>query len=230
MEGFGVPRGDRLTTPTSPTTCSHCPPQPACAYGDPQNVANPTAPLAGPANGRPRPSSSVQFSPVLSPVQLSATPCTAACQASLSITNSCSLPKLMSTESVIPSNHLTLCHPLLLPPSIFPRIRVFSNESALPIRWPKDWSFSFKISPPNEHSGLIFRTDWLYFLVVQRTLKSLIQHHSSKASVLWGSADGYCSHEIKRCLLLGRKAMTNLGSILKAETFPCQQESVYLKL
>ena len=150
MEGFGVPRGDRLTTPTSPTTCSHCPPQPACAYGDPQNVASPTAPLAGPANGRPRPSSSVQFSPVLSPVQLSATPCTAACQASLSITNSCSLPKLMSTESVIPSNHLTLCHPLLLPPSIFPRIRVFSNESALPIRWPKDWvSASKSVLPMN---------------------------------------------------------------------------------
>ena len=122
-------------------------------------------------------------------VQLFVTPCTAACQASLSITNSRSLPKLMSIESVMPSNHLILCHPLLLLPSIFPNIRVFSNESALRIRWPKDWSFSFNISPSNEHPGLIsFRIDWLDLLAVQGTLKSLLQHHSSKASILWCSA------------------------------------------
>ena len=97
--------------------------------------------------------------------------------------NSRSLLKLMSTESVMPSNHLILCHPLL-PPSIFPSIRVFSNESVLPIRWPKDWSFSFSISPSNEYSGLIsFRMDWLDLLAVQGTLKSLLQHHSSKASI-----------------------------------------------
>ena len=114
---------------------------------------------------------------------------TAAHQASLSITNSRSLLKLMSIESVIPSNHLILCHPLLLLPSIFPSIRVFFNESALCIRWPKYWSFSFKISPSNEHPGLIsFRTDWLDLLVVQGTLKSLLQHHNSKASVLQHSA------------------------------------------
>ena len=107
---------------------------------------------------------------------------------SLSITNSQSLLKLMSIESVMPSNHLILCRPLLLLPSIFPSIRVFSNESVLRIRWPKDWSFSF-ISPSNEYSGLIsFRMDWLDFLAVQRTLKSLLQHHSSKASILWCSA------------------------------------------
>ena len=106
-------------------------------------------------------------------------------QASLSITNSRSLLKLMSIESVMPCNHLILCHPLLLLPSIFPSIRVFSNESALPIRWPKYWSFSFNISPSNEHPGLIsFRMDWLDLLAVQGTLKSLVQHHSSKASIL----------------------------------------------
>ena len=106
-------------------------------------------------------------------------------QASLSITNSRSLPKLMSTELVMPSNHLILCHPLLLLPSIFPFIRVFSNESALQIRWPKDWSLSFSINPSNEYSGLIsFRMDWLDLLAVQVTLKSLLQHHSSKASIL----------------------------------------------
>ena len=100
-----------------------------------------------------------------------------------------SLPKLMSIESVLPSIHLILCHPLLLLPSIFPRIRVFSNESALHIRWPKYWSFSFNISPSNEHSGLIsFRKHWLDLLTVQGTLKSLLQHHSSKASILWCSA------------------------------------------
>ena len=109
-------------------------------------------------------------------------------QASLSITNSWSLLKLMSIESVMPSNHLILCHPLLLLPSIFPSIRVFSNESALPIRWPKYWSFSFNISPSNEHSRLIsFRMDWLDLLAVQGTLKSVLQHHSSKSSILWCS-------------------------------------------
>ena len=117
------------------------------------------------------------------------TPWTAACQASLSITNSRSLLKLMSIESAMPSNHLILCHPLLLLPSIFPNIRVFSNESVLHISWPKYWSFSLSISPPNEHSGLIsFRMDWLDLLAVQRTLKSLLQHHSSKALILWHSA------------------------------------------
>ena len=126
---------------------------------------------------------------LLSRVWLFATPWTTACQASLSITNSRSSPKLMSIESVIPSNHLILCRPLLLPPSIFPSIRVFSNESALPIRWPKYWSFSFNISPSSEHSGLIsFRMDWLDLLAVQGTLKGLLQHHSSKASILRHSA------------------------------------------
>ena len=114
------------------------------------------------------------------------TPWTAARQASLSITNSWSLLKLMSIELVMPSNHLILCRPLLLPPSVFPSIRVFSNESALRIRWPKYWSFSFSISPYNEDPGLIFfRMDWLDLLAVQGTLKSLLQHHSSKASILW---------------------------------------------
>ena len=117
-----------------------------------------------------------------------ATPWTTACQASLSITNSRSPPKLISIESMMPSNHLVLCHPFLLLSSIFPSIRVFSNESSLRIRWPKYWSFSFNISPTNEHLGLIsFRMDWLD-LAVQGTLKSLIQHHSSKASILWRSA------------------------------------------
>ena len=110
-------------------------------------------------------------------------------QASLSITNSWSLLKLMSIESVMPSNHLILCCPLLLLPSIFPSIRVFSKESALHIRWPKYWSFSFSISPSNEHPGLIsFRMDWLDLLAVQGTPKRLLQHHSSKASILWRSA------------------------------------------
>ena len=123
----------------------------------------------------------------LSCVRLFATPWTAAHQASLSITNSQSLLKLMSTE--VPSNHLILCRPLLLPPSICPSIRVFSNKSALHIRWPKYWSFSFNISPFNEYSGLIsFRMDWLDLLAVQGTLKSLLQHHSSKASILQHSA------------------------------------------
>ena len=118
-------------------------------------------------------------------VWLFATPWTAARQASLSISNSRSLLKLVSIELVMPSNHLILCCPLLLLPSIFPRIRVFSNESALYIRWPKYWSFSFIISPFSEYSGLIsFRIAWLDLLVVQRTLKSLLQHHSSKALFL----------------------------------------------
>ena len=114
-------------------------------------------------------------------------PRTAAHQASLSFTISWSLLKLMSIESVMPSNHRILCHPLLLLPSIFPSVRVFSSESALYIRWPKYWSFSFSISPSN--SGLIsFRMDWLDLLAVQGTVKSLLQHHSSKAAILWHSA------------------------------------------
>ena len=125
----------------------------------------------------------------LSRVWLFATPWTTAHQASLSITNSQSPPKPMSIESVMSSNHLILCHPLLLLPWIFPSIRVFSSESALCIRWPKYWSFSFSISPSKEHPGLIsFRMDWLDLLGVQGTLKSLLQHHSSKASILWHSA------------------------------------------
>ena len=133
----------------------------------------------------------VQFSSIqsLSHVWLFEIPWTTACQASLSIISSRSLPKLMSIESVMPSNRLILCHPLLLLPSIFPRIRVFSNESILPIKWPKYWSFSFNISPSKEHSGLIsFWMDRLNLLVVQGTLKSLLQHHSSKASIFQCSA------------------------------------------
>ena len=132
-----------------------------------------------------------QFSSVqsLSRVWLFVTPWTAACQACLSITNSRSPPKPMSIELVMPSNHIIFCRPLLLLPSIFPSIRVFSNESALCIRWPKYCSFSFNINPSNEHPGLIsFRMDWLDLLAVQETLKSLLQHHSSKASVLQSSA------------------------------------------
>ena len=128
---------------------------------------------------------SVQFSRVW----LFVTLWTATRQTSLSITNSRSSPKPMSIVSVMPSNHLILCHPLLLLPLIFPSIRVFSNDSALCIRWPKYWSFSFNISPSNEHPGLIsFRMDWLDLLAVQGTLKSLLQHHSSKASILRCSA------------------------------------------
>ena len=133
----------------------------------------------------------IQFSSVqsLNCVRFFVTPWIAVHQASLSITNSQSLPKLMSTESVIPSNHLILYCPLLLLPSIFPNIRVFSSESALRIRWPKYWSFSFNISPSNEHPGLIsFRMDWLDLLAVQGTLKSLLKHHPSKASILQCSA------------------------------------------
>ena len=126
---------------------------------------------------------------LLSRVRLYTIPWTAAHQASLSITNSCSWLKLMSIKSVIPSNHLILCYSLLLLPSILPCIRVFANESVLQIRWPKYWSFSFSISPSNECSGLIsFRMDWLGLLAVPGTLKSLLQHHSSKASILQCSA------------------------------------------
>ena len=132
------------------------------------------------------PFSSVQS---LSYVRLFATPWIAAHQASLSIPNSQSLPKLMSIESVMPSNHLILCHPFLLLPPIPPSLRAFSNESALRMRWPKYWSFSFSISSSNEHPGLIsFRMDWLDLLAVQGTLKNLLQHHSLKASVLQCSA------------------------------------------
>ena len=132
------------------------------------------------------PVSSIQL---LSHIRLFATPWTAACQASLSITNSQSLLKLMSMKLVMPSNYLIFCHPLHLPPSIFPSIRVFSSDSVLCIRWPKYWSFSFSISPSSEYSGLIFfRIDWLDILAVQGTLKNLFQYHSSKASILWHSA------------------------------------------
>ena len=125
----------------------------------------------------------------LSCVRLFETPWTAARQASLSITNSWNLLKLTSIESVMPSNLLIFCRPLLLPPTIFPSMRVFSNESALCIRWPKYWSCSFSIRPSNEYSGLIsFKMDWLDLLAVQGTLKSLLQHHSSKASILLCSA------------------------------------------
>ena len=130
--------------------------------------------------------SSVQL---LNRVPLFATPWTAARRFSLSITISQTLLKVMSIELVMPSSHLILCHPLLLLPSIFPSIRVFSSESALHIRWPKDWSFSFSISPSSEYSGLIsFRIDWLNLLAVQGTVKHLLQHHSSKASILRCSA------------------------------------------
>ena len=133
----------------------------------------------------------VQFSSLQLPsrVRLFETPWTAAHQASLSITNSRSLLKLTSIESVMPSSHLILCRPLLLLPSVFPSIRVFSNESVLHIRWPKYWNFSFSISLSNEYSGVIsFRMDWLDLFAVQRTLKSVFPQHSSKASILWHSA------------------------------------------
>ena len=133
----------------------------------------------------------IQFSSVhsLSRVWLFVTPWIAARQASMSITNSRSSLKLTSFKSVMPSSYLILCCPLLLLPPVPPRIRVFSSESTLRIRWPKYWSFSFNISPSNEHPGLIsFRMDWLDLLAVQDALKSLLQHHSSKASILWGSA------------------------------------------
>ena len=127
----------------------------------------------------------LQFSSVAQSCPNFATPWTAPCQASLSISKSRSLLKLMYIDLVMPSNHLILCHPLILPPPIFPSIRVFSNESVLHIMWPKYWSFSFSINPSNEYSGLTsFRMNWLDLLAVQGTLKSLLQHHSSKASIL----------------------------------------------
>ena len=157
-----------------------------------------------------------QFSSVqlLSCDSLFATPWTAAHQASLSITNSQSLPKHMSIESVMPSNHLILCRPLLLPPSIFPSIRVFSNESALHNRWPKYWSFSFDISPFNEYSGWIsFRMDWLDLFAVQGTLKSLLQHHSWKASILQCSAFFLTSiHDYWKTIALTRR--TFVGKVM----------------
>ena len=163
MEPRGSVQGTARAGPTCPgdTRCG-------CLPGSDSFSKNPT----------------VQFSRVLP----FATSWTAARQASLSISNSWSLLKLI-IESVMPSNHLILCHPLLLPPSIFPSIRVFSKESVLCIRWPKYWSFSFSISPSIEYSGLIsFRMDWLDLFAVQGTLKSLLQHHSSKASILQRSA------------------------------------------
>ena len=148
---------------------------------------------------------SVQFSLVTESCQLLATTWTTACQTSLSITKSWSLLELMSIESLMSSNHLILCRPLLLLPSIFPSIRVFSSESVLHIRWPKYLNFSFSISPFNEYSGLIsFRMDWLCVLAVQGTLKSLLQLHSSKTSILWCSAlpRGIFTHGLqwKQCL------------------------------
>ena len=138
------------------------------------------------------------------------TPGTVASQASLSITNSQSLPKPASIKSMMPSNHLILCHPLLLLSSIFPSIRVFSNDPVLHIRWPKNWSFSFNISPSNEHPGLIFRMNWLDLLAVQGTLKSLLQHHSSKVSVLPHSAFFIVQAEEKEI-----KLPTSIGSLKK---------------
>ena len=145
----------------------------------------------------------------------SATPWTAARQAFLSITSSRNLLKLMSIELVMPSNHLILCGSLLLP-SIFPWIRVFFNESVLPIRWPKYWNFSYSISPSNEYAGLIsFRIDWFDFLAVQGTLKSLLQHHNSKALIFFSTQLSYVAMKLRH-LFLGRKAITNLDSILKS--------------
>ena len=131
----------------------------------------------------------IQFSSITQSCPILCNPWTTACQASLYILNSWSLLKLMSIKSLMPSNHLILCHPLIPLPSIFPSIRVFSNESVLCIRWPEYWSFSFSISPSNEYSGLIsFRMDWVGVLAIQGTLRSLLQHHSSKASILQRSA------------------------------------------
>ena len=151
--------------------------------------------------------SSVQL---LSCVRLFATPWTTARQASLSITDSWSLLKLMSIESVMPSNHLNLCSPLLLPPSIFPSIRIFSSESVLCKRWPKYWSFSFSISPSNEHPGLIsFRMNWLDPLAVQGTLKSLLQYHSSKSSILQCSA--FFTVQLSHPYMTTGKTINSLG-------------------
>ena len=157
---------------------------------------------------------------LLSRVWLFATPWTAACQASLSIINSQSLLKLMSIMSVMPSNHLTLCYPLLLLPSIFPSFRVFSNESVLCIKWPKYWSFSFSISPSNEYSGLIsFRTDWLDLPAVQGTLKSLLQHHTSKAPILWCLA--FFTVQLSHPYMTTGKTIVWLDGPLSAKWFVC---------
>ena len=146
---------------------------------------------------------------MLSRIQLFATPWIAVRQASGSITNFQSLLKLLSIESVMPSNYLILCHPLLLLPSIFPSIRVFSNESVLHIRWQEYWSFSFSISVSNEYSGLIsFRMDWLDLLAIQGTLKSLLQHHSSKASVFGAQPSLWSNSHIHTRLLEKTKALT----------------------
>ena len=179
----------------------------------------------------------VQFS--LSVMSDSATPWTAARQASLSITSSQSLLKLMSIESMMPSNHLILCHPLLLPPSICPSIRVFSNESPLSIRWPKYWSFSFSISPSNEYSGLIsFRMDWLDLLAIQGTLKSLLQHHSSKASFLQSSAsfmvptltsihDYWKNHSLTRQTFVGKVMSLLFNMLSRLVMVFLQEESIF---
>ena len=159
---------------------------------------------------------------LLTHVRLFVTPWTAARQASLSIANSRSLLKLISVESVMPSNHLILCHPLLLLPSIPASIRVFSNESALHMRWPKYWSFSFSISPSNEYSGLIsFRMDWLDLLAVQGTLKSLLQHHSSKASILQRSAFFIVQLSHPYMTTGKTKALTRWTFVGKVETEHC---------
>ena len=155
----------------------------------------------------------------LSHVWLFATPWIAARQASLSITNSRSSPKFMSIESVMPPSHLILCHPLLLLPPIPPSIRVFSNESTLCMRWPKYWSFSFSIIPSKEHPGLIFRMDWLDLLAVQGTLRSLLQHHSSKASILQHSA--FFTVQLSYPYMTTGKAIA-----LTRQTFLCWQSNV----
>ena len=163
--------------------------------------------------------SSVQFSP--SVMADSVTPWTIAYQVSLSITNSWSLLKLMSTELVIPSNPLILCHPLLHLPSIFPITRVFSNESVLHIRWPKNYSFSFSISPSNEYPGLIFfKMDWLDILAVQETLKSLLQHHSSKPSIIWCS--GFFIVHLSHLYMTTGKSIA-----LTRRTFVCKVTSLF---
>ena len=178
---------------------------------------------------------------MLSRVRLFATPWTAARQASLSINNSWSLLKLMLNELVMPSNHLSLCRPLLLLPSIFASIRVFSKDSVLRIMWPRYWSSSFSISLSSEHPGLIsFRIDWLDFLVVQGTLKSLLQHHSSKASILWCSAffivqlshpymtiekKNYLAGKIAKMVTDGPKASKNTLPLSVMECLKCTQKS-----
>ena len=161
----------------------------------------------------------IQFSSLqsLSCVWLFATPWTAVRQASLFITNSQSLLKLMSIQSEMPSNHLILCRPLLLLPSIFPSIRVFSNESILHVRWPKDWSFSFSISPSKEHPGLIFRMDWLDLLVVLGTLKSLLQHHSSKASIFQCSA--FFTAQLSHPYMTTGKTIALIGQTVVGKVF-----------